>query len=127
MENGVETDQRVTTKVIVTILDEDDNIPQFQQSLYNVSVLEMDSSTLVNAATTVPGLNMRVSDPDDVSVFMVFWFVIISIDLNLFFSSPYVNIEFIFASLRFMIQGDCKPSPGKNFEADLISLTLSYI
>lgn len=103
MENGVETDQRVTTKVIVTILDEDDNIPQFQQSLYNVSVLEMDSSTLVNAATTVPGLNMRVSDPDDVSVFMVFWFVIISIDLNLFFSSPYVNIEFIFASLRFMI------------------------
>lgn len=65
MENGVETDQRVTTKVIVTILDMDDNIPQFQQSLYNVSVLEMDSSTLVNAATTVPGLNMRVSDPDD--------------------------------------------------------------
>lgn len=72
MENGVETDQRVTTKVIVTILDMDDNIPQFQQSVYNVSVLEMDSSTLVNAATTVPGLNMRVSDPDDVSIFMVF-------------------------------------------------------
>lgn len=72
MENGVETDQRVTTKVIVTILDMDDNIPQFQQSLYNVSVLEMDSSTLVNAATTVPGLHMRVSDPDDVSIFMVF-------------------------------------------------------
>lgn len=65
MENGVETDQRVTTKVIVTILDEDDNIPTFQPSLYNVSVLEMDSSTLVNAATTVPGLNMRVSDLDD--------------------------------------------------------------
>lgn len=67
MENGVETDQRVTTKVIVTILDEDDNSPTFQQSLYNISVLEMDSSSYVNSSATVPGLNMRVADPDDVS------------------------------------------------------------
>nr|XP_022319465.1 cadherin-23-like isoform X3 [Crassostrea virginica] len=67
MENGVETDQRVTTKVIVTILDEDDNSPTFQQSLYNISVLEMDSSSYVNSSATVPGLNMRVADPDDPS------------------------------------------------------------
>lgn len=115
MENGVETDQRVTTKVIVTILDVDDNVPLFQQSLYNVSVLEMDSSTLVNAATTVPGLNMRVSDPDDVSVCIRTLIVIISINLNLFFSSPYVNIDFIFASLGFMIQGDCKTLASEDF------------
>ena len=71
MENGVETDQRVTTKVIVTILDEDDNSPTFQQSLYNISVLEMDSSSYVNSSATVPGLNMRVADPDDVSASLI--------------------------------------------------------
>lgn len=72
MENGVEIDQRVIIKVIVTILDEDDNIFQFQQLLYNVFVLEMDSSILVNVVIIVLGLNMRVFDLDDVSVFMVF-------------------------------------------------------
>ena len=72
MENGVETDQRVTTKVIVTILDEDDNSPTFQQSLYNISVLEMDSSSYINSSATVPGLNMRVADPDDVSASLKF-------------------------------------------------------
>lgn len=72
MENGVEIDQRVIIKVIVTILDMDDNIFQFQQLLYNVFVLEMDSSILVNVVIIVLGLNMRVFDLDDVSIFMVF-------------------------------------------------------
>ncbi|XP_061175504.1 cadherin-23-like isoform X2 [Saccostrea echinata] len=68
MENGVETDQRVTTKVIVTILDEDDNIPKFEHPVYNVSVLEMDSSSsIANSTTPLPGLTVKVSDPDDAS------------------------------------------------------------
>lgn len=65
LENGVETDQRTQTLITVNIQDLDDNQPEFEFSSYAVNVTEMDSQS--SGATTLPGLTMKVTDPDDAS------------------------------------------------------------
>ncbi|CAC5393761.1 unnamed protein product [Mytilus coruscus] len=63
--NGTETNQRTDTTITVNIQDLDDNQPEFEFSSYTVNVTEMGSQT--SGASTLPGLTMKVTDPDDAS------------------------------------------------------------
>ncbi|XP_071132012.1 cadherin-87A-like [Mytilus edulis] len=63
--NGTETNQRTDTTITVNIQDMDDNQPEFEFPSYMVNVTEMGSQT--SGPSTLPGLTMKVTDPDDAS------------------------------------------------------------
>ncbi|XP_071106394.1 cadherin-87A-like [Haliotis cracherodii] len=65
LDNGTETNARRDSFVQVDILDENDNIPSFSNTTYNVSLAEIDSNAQSNFQ--IPDLNIQVIDRDDPS------------------------------------------------------------
>ena len=63
-DNGLPTEATVTAEFSVTILDQNDNSPVFLNTTYIVSVDEMGD---VNSTIQIPGLQIEVDDPDEVS------------------------------------------------------------
>ena len=63
-DNGLPTQATVTAEFSVTILDQNDNSPVFLNSTYVVTVDEMGD---VNSTIQIPGLQIEVNDPDEVS------------------------------------------------------------
>ncbi|XP_046549761.1 cadherin-23-like [Haliotis rubra] len=65
LDNGTETNARQDSFVQVDVLDENDNIPSFSQSVYNVTLAEIDSNAQSNFQ--IPDLDIQVTDKDDPS------------------------------------------------------------
>ncbi|XP_067673635.1 cadherin-87A-like [Haliotis asinina] len=65
LDNGTETNSRQDSFVQVDILDENDNIPSFSKSTYNVTLAEIDSNAQSNFQ--IPDLDMQITDRDDPS------------------------------------------------------------
>ncbi|XP_067652056.1 cadherin-87A-like isoform X2 [Haliotis asinina] len=63
LDNGTETNSRQDAFVQVDILDENDNIPSFSKSTYNVTLAEIDS--IAQGSVQIPNLDMKVTDRDD--------------------------------------------------------------